>query len=68
MQSTLEDAKQKVETIHSTTTNGQIVILKSRALALRELATLRKLPADELAATKAELDLASYINNTRGAA
>lgn len=68
MQTTMEVTKQKVETIHSTTTNGQIEVLKSRAVALRELADLRKLPADQLAAVKAELDLATYINNTKGAA
>lgn len=68
MQNTMEVTKQKVETIHDSTTNGQIEILKSRALALREIANLRKLPSDELAAVKAELDLATYISNTKGAA
>lgn len=68
MQSAVDVTKQKVDTIHDTTTNGQIAVLKSRATALRELADLRKLPADELAAAKAELDLATYITNTKGAA
>lgn len=68
MQTTMEVTKQKVDQVHNTTTNGQIEVLKSRALALRELADLRKLPADELAAVKAQLDLATYISNTKGAA
>lgn len=68
MRDTVEVTKQRVDVIHDSTTNGQIAILKSRAVALRDIADLRKLPADDLAATKAEADLAAYITNTKGAA
>lgn len=68
MQTTIDITKEKVQQVHDTTTNGQIMVLKSRAIALRELSDLRKLSADDLAATKAELDLATYISNTKGAA
>lgn len=62
MQKTVQGTKEKVEDIHTSTLNGQIEILKSRATALRTLATLRQTKEDEIAALRAELDLFNYIN------
>lgn len=65
-QCTVQTTKAKVEEIHTTTTNGQIEILKSRATALRTIANLRNTPSDIMAAQLAETDLAAYIKNTKG--
>lgn len=53
----------KINDIHATSTNGQVEILKTRALALRAVATLRGLPNDVLVADQAEKDLVAYVQS-----
>lgn len=61
-----EATQQKVNEIHATTANGQMDILRSRALALRTLATLQDTSDNRLAATKAEQDLLDYLRAIGG--
>lgn len=56
-----EATQQKVNEIHATTANGQMDILRSRAVGLRTLAVLQDTPENRLAATKAEQDLLDYL-------
>lgn len=61
-----EEQASKINDIHATSTNGQIEILRSRALGLRTLATVQPTSDNQNAATKAENDLVLYLKSLGG--